>query len=149
MDDLRQAKSSLSDWLLRSRQPIEILVPAGKRSLSRRTTIARDIAKNVHGVGIGPKLVNGRAAEQWSLRIYVRHKIPLAYLPAADRLPKSIEGMPTDVIEDSPAYFAHGSQQWRCHIFHFVFRASKHMIITPKIERKAASTTKSPHFLQP
>jgi len=68
-----------------------------------------------HGVGIGRKLVNGKPTNQLALRIYVAKKLPMAAIPASERLPEEIrffsrttgkeQRVVTDIIETPPAVF--------------------------------------------
>jgi hypothetical protein len=53
----------------------------------------------VIGVGMGRKVVEGKATETPSVRIYVERKIHRSLLTKKARLPKEIGGVPTDVIE--------------------------------------------------
>jgi len=55
--------------------------------------------ENVVGVGIGPKVKNGKLTTTVSIRFYVEKKIATKAVPTSVRLPASIEGVPTDVIE--------------------------------------------------
>lgn len=68
---------------------------------------------NVHAVGLGPKLVEGRPDTVTAVRFYVLRKVPLWMLPPAERLPSDIGGIPTDIIESQPAYFAATPTPWQ------------------------------------
>lgn len=57
---------------------------------------------NVVGVGVGFKVKDGRRLRQLAIRVYVREKVPLSKLKKADRLPRSIGGIPVDVIIRKP-----------------------------------------------
>jgi hypothetical protein len=50
-------------------------------------------------VGIGAKLVGGKARRRQSVRIYVERKLDECLLPEPWRIPRDIGGVPTDVIE--------------------------------------------------
>jgi hypothetical protein len=54
---------------------------------------------NIVGVGVGPKIREGRPTATTSIRFYVEKKVPLKAIPRADRLPERINGVPTDVVE--------------------------------------------------
>jgi hypothetical protein len=54
---------------------------------------------NVVGVGIGLKLVEGRATDLRCVRFYVERKLPLPSIPEEMALPPTIAGVLTDVIE--------------------------------------------------
>lgn len=58
---------------------------------------------NVHAVGIGHKRVAAELTQEFAIRFYVVHKIARSILPDAARLPDSVSGLPTDVIETPPA----------------------------------------------
>lgn len=74
---------------------------------SRRVseTIARAGA-HVHAIGVGRKVVGGRATNALSVRVYVTQKLPKAIVPASARVPPMVDGIPTDVIEAPPAFLA-------------------------------------------
>ncbi|MDH5511744.1 MAG: S1 family peptidase [Gammaproteobacteria bacterium] len=54
---------------------------------------------NVVAAGAGYKVTGGKRTQELSLVCSVARKLPLASLAAEDRVPKEIEGVPTDVIE--------------------------------------------------
>jgi hypothetical protein len=55
--------------------------------------------KNVVGVGIGYKKVEGQETGLLSLVVMVRKKEPPSQLDATDLIPAEIEGVPVDVVE--------------------------------------------------
>ena len=57
---------------------------------------------NVVGVGVGPKVVGGQLTEVLAIKVYVRSKVPEDRLAENERVPKEIEGVPTDVEEQAP-----------------------------------------------
>ena len=59
---------------------------------------------NVVGVGVGPKIRAGKETRRASVRFYVEKKVPLKAIPKAQRLPKQINGVPTDVVETGRLY---------------------------------------------
>jgi hypothetical protein len=54
---------------------------------------------NVVGVGVGHKVTNGKTTSRRCVRFYVERKVPEGSMPRAFVLPKSIRGIPTDVVE--------------------------------------------------
>jgi hypothetical protein len=54
---------------------------------------------NVVGVGVGAKIVKGKATARPSVRLYVAHKLDRPLVPPEHRLPPEIEGVETDVVE--------------------------------------------------
>ena len=56
---------------------------------------------NVVGVGVGPKLVAGKPSGVLAIRVYVRSKVAQDRLGEDERIPAELEGIPTDVIEQS------------------------------------------------
>ncbi|NIM96177.1 MAG: hypothetical protein GTO18_20965 [Anaerolineales bacterium] len=60
-----------------------------------------DILKmpNVVGLGVSYKMRRGEWSDQLGIAVMVRQKLPLAALPASDRVPKSLDGVQTDVVE--------------------------------------------------
>ncbi len=76
-------------------------------ALARRVSDAIERADdNMHAIGIGFKLVNGKPTRTMSVRMYVTRKLPRSLLPAQAQLPPDIDGIPTDVVEAPPAYLA-------------------------------------------
>ncbi|MGC7846461.1 hypothetical protein ACP3TJ_05235 [Desulforudis sp. 1088] len=53
---------------------------------------------NVVGVGVGFKRINGEDTGQEALVVFVSEKVPEETLPRAYRIPRRIEGLPTDVV---------------------------------------------------
>lgn len=53
--------------------------------------------KNVIGVDIADKVTDGKNTGQLSIVVFVEDKQPTSKLSAADRVPKEIDGVPTDV----------------------------------------------------
>jgi hypothetical protein len=102
--DLIQAKQVLSARLL------AVGLRGGALWRPRMLTVAAAVVsagRNVHAVGIGPKITEGRTTSTLCIRIYVTQKIALSLLPQRDQLPQAIHGVPTDVIEAPPAFAAH------------------------------------------
>ena len=58
---------------------------------------------NIHAVGMGLKLVEGKPTPVPSIRIYVQKKKALSRLNPREVLPKEIGGFPVDVIEEPSA----------------------------------------------
>lgn len=56
---------------------------------------------NVVGIGVGPKVINGKQTDIMSIKIYVSSKLPEGELSSSDIIPKQIEGIPTDVEEQA------------------------------------------------
>jgi hypothetical protein len=54
---------------------------------------------NVVGVGVGYKYAAGTSTGELAVLVSVAEKQPLSALAAADRVPRSIDGIPTDVVE--------------------------------------------------
>jgi hypothetical protein len=55
----------------------------------------------VHGIGVGNKRTAGELTGETSIVVFVEHKRPLEEIPPDERVPSEIEGVPTDVIEES------------------------------------------------
>ena len=72
------------------------VAPAGEFAALAATT---DQRQNIVGVGIGPKIKQGKQTQTMSIRFYVERKVALKAVPKADRLPARLNGVPTDVIE--------------------------------------------------
>lgn len=65
----------------------------------RRNVDALSTYANVTGVGVGYRVVQGHTTPEVCIRVYVTKKIPASELPPSDTLPRSIDGVPIDVIE--------------------------------------------------
>jgi len=91
IDRLLAAKEEWSAQLLRPRQA------GGLRSLTEATSPSPE--NNVVGVGIGERIQAGRHTGVAALKFLVRVKYGDDQLTASDRLPESINGLPTDIEE--------------------------------------------------
>ena len=91
IDRLLKTKEDWSKTLLRPRPR------AALRSLNEATGPAPE--NNVVGVGIGERIENGRHTGILALKFLVRVKYGADQLTASDRLPESVDGLPTDVEE--------------------------------------------------
>jgi hypothetical protein len=103
LTDLLKAKQALSARLLRAG------LRGGVTSRGPALTVASAIAGapyNVHAVGVGRKIVEGSATPTPAVRLYVVQKLAESLLPPKDRLPKTVDGFPTDVIESPPGIAA-------------------------------------------
>lgn len=99
--ELLQAKQTLSASLLRAG------VRGGVVGMMAALRVDRAIAAaahNVHAVGIGRKIVEQQPAKELCVRVYVVQKIAESLLPPIYRIPKAIDGIPTDVVESPPAF---------------------------------------------
>jgi hypothetical protein len=101
--DVLLAKQALSGRLLQAGLQGNVLAAATTFRVDEVVASAR---RNVHAVGVGRKIVNGETIETASVRIYVTQKVAPSLLPPRDRLPETIDGIPTDVIESLPAFLA-------------------------------------------
>lgn len=99
--DLLQAKQTLSASLLRAGLRGGVI---GTMAAVRVSAAIATAGQNVHAVGIGRKVVEGEATQTLCVRVYVVQKIAESLLPPIYRIPKSVAGVPTDVIESPPAY---------------------------------------------
>jgi hypothetical protein len=99
--DLLQAKQTLSASLLRAG------LRGGVVGMAVAMTVERVIAsagRNVHAVGIGRKIADGKVTQEQCVRVYVIQKVAESLLPPIYRIPGSVDGIPTDVIESPPAF---------------------------------------------
>ena len=88
-DKLRSAKEAAIEQFLRVTDVVEATALA----------VSVHPHDNVVGIGIGRKLVNGRPTDTPAVRFYVERKVAKGALPADLMLPKSVNGVATDVIE--------------------------------------------------
>ncbi|MGH8067914.1 MAG: hypothetical protein ACRERE_22350 [Candidatus Entotheonellia bacterium] len=108
--DLLQAKQTLSATLLRAGLRGGIVGMMATLSVDRAVATA---GHNVHAVGIGRKVVEGVVTNDPCVRIYVVQKIAESLLPPRNRLPESINGISTDVIESPPAFILMATRRSR------------------------------------
>ena len=99
--DCRTAKGVICTQLLQ--------LGLGGEVVGRRATVSVNSAlagagRNVHAVGVGRKIVQGKATRDLCVRIYIVQKLPRALLSPRDQLPEKIDGVPTDVVEAEPAF---------------------------------------------
>src|SRR5262249_40867995 len=73
--------------------------PAEPSGLATALAVSTRPRQNVTGVGIGRKIKGGADTGRDCVRIYVERKVPADGLTPEDRLPASIAGVETDVIE--------------------------------------------------
>jgi len=99
--DLMEAKQLLSARLLNVGLQGNAVATVFTHSVSNAVAAA---SNNVHAVGVGKKVVEGKVTETPAIRIYVAQKIDLSLLPKKDQLPETIDGIPTDIIESPPAF---------------------------------------------
>jgi hypothetical protein len=103
--DLHDAKNILSRRLLgRSVRNLSSL-----QTLSETRSVAmveRTMTSTVHAVGVGRKVVDGKVTNERAIRLHVARKLPNSMLPKRARLPGSIDGIPTDVLESPPAFIS-------------------------------------------
>lgn len=96
---LLEAKDAMSREWLTTQTPV--LISAHIRTVAAALKTA---SNNVHAVGVGRKMVDGKPTGEAAVRFYVFEKLPESLLPAKLKLPKRVEGYPTDVIESPPAF---------------------------------------------
>ncbi|MGL4611804.1 MAG: hypothetical protein ACRCYY_19355 [Trueperaceae bacterium] len=111
--DVHEAKNVLSRRLLRKNS--ERLAELQRLSSTASfVTVERTMASTVHAVGVGRKVVNGKTTTTPAIRLHVARKLPMGMLPKRARLPESIEGIPTDIIESAPARIAARARTLAC-----------------------------------
>lgn len=102
--DLLSAKRLASERWLRVAAH-EALRPGPSLRVAEAVALA---PQNVHAVGVGRKVVEGVVSDVLSVRFYVVQKLAQSLLGPESRIPETIEGVPTDVIESAPAFIAQG-----------------------------------------
>lgn len=72
------------------------------RAKASRDRVAAELMRypNVVGLGVGLKVTGGELTPAVSIRVYVSQKVNEGELAPAEVLPKHVDGVPTDVIED-------------------------------------------------
>lgn len=99
--DLRAAKTEASDryFAKSTRHPLAPFI------LRRALAGLREVGGHqIHAIGIGHKLTNGKPADVLCVRFYVSQKLPKRLLSARVRINTHIDGIDTDVIEAAPAF---------------------------------------------
>src|SRR5450755_4582678 len=102
-NELMQAKQTLSARLLRA------AARGSGRGLQPAMTMAAAASaagRNVHAVGIGKKIVNGKETDTLGIRLFVTQKIATSAMAPRDLLPSNVDGIPTDIIEAPIAFMA-------------------------------------------
>ena len=92
---------------------------------------------NVKHVSLGAKQIGGRATDDLCIRVYVDKKVPLHLLPPDQRIPREIDGVPTDVNVIRAARFLADLVRYRP--IHGGISISNQIIFTDK-NNKAAIT---------
>lgn len=59
---------------------------------------------NVLNVGRSKKFVGGVQTDIDCITVFVRRKVPESELKEEEKVPKEIDGIPTDVVEQNPDY---------------------------------------------
>jgi hypothetical protein len=101
-EDLVAAKDELSLRLLRTKRAAPSAAFTAVRAIQ---AVRRTAGHNLHAIGVGRKLVDGKRTSALCVRFYVLEKAAARAIPRAARLPKRIAGLPTDVIESPVAVF--------------------------------------------
>lgn len=72
-----------------------------KKALQVKEKVAEGLMKdpNITGVGAGFRTMRGRRTDQICIRVYVRKKLPKTQLRSDEILPRTIDGIPVDVVE--------------------------------------------------
>ncbi len=97
---MAKAKDSTEVLARAKRQAVEdFLSTAAQRPEFAALAATTDRTENVVGVGVGPKITRGKQTTTMSVRFYVERKIVSTSVPRGDRLPATINGVPTDVIQ--------------------------------------------------
>ncbi len=101
--DLMEAKDHLSASLLKVGEQTDsnFFAPVFTNRLNKAIENANN---NVHAVGVGKKIIDGKVTKTQAICIYVTKKIHSSLLPKEARLPEMINGIPTDIIEAPPAF---------------------------------------------
>ncbi len=99
-DDMLQAKQVLSARLLQAGVRGGVI---GMTRGLRVNTAVLAAGHNVHAVGVGHKIVEGKTTSEPCVRLYVVQKIAPSLLLQRDVLPERVDGIATDIIESPPA----------------------------------------------
>jgi hypothetical protein len=108
IQDLLEAKRTLSRRLFKNHLST---IESARTHLIHISSAVKSAHGGVHSVGVGRKIVEGNPTNDLSVRLYVSQKIAHSVLSSGDRLPKSIEGIPVDVIETGAPYISSAARQ--------------------------------------
>ncbi len=100
--DLREAKTAWSARLLMAGTAPKDATALTRRVGAHAVAVSSKSARkhrNVVGVGVAEKLVDGRPTGVMAVKFYVKTKYPKAAVGSGAALPKNIDGLPTDVEE--------------------------------------------------
>lgn len=103
--DILHAKEVLSRQRLQASVLGQYLGLQPTRAL---VSAAETAGSNVHAVGIGYKIVNGKCTDILSVRTFVSKKFPKSEIAKKHRIPDNIDGIPTDVVEAPLAFLGSG-----------------------------------------
>lgn len=103
LSDAGAAKSVLSDRYFARFTGMPPVPPVVRQRIE---TIQRIAESQIHAIGVGRKEAGGESTNTVCVRVYVTQKLPHSRIDRAARVPQYIDGVPTDVIEASPAYLA-------------------------------------------
>jgi len=101
IDELRAAKSMLSGQLLQLGLGGHVI--AARATVSVASAVQR-AGRNVHAVGIGRKISDGKPDGALCVRVYVVQKLPRSLLVARDVIPAKLDGIDTDIVEAPPPF---------------------------------------------
>jgi len=87
--DIHAAKHALRQWM-------------GWHWGGSHTRNWHGLPRGILGIGFGVKRTKGKVAAQECLRVYVSNKLSVRKLAKKQRIPKKIEGYPTDIIPIAP-----------------------------------------------
>lgn len=87
--DIHAAKHALREWM-------------GWHWGGNHTRNWHGLPKGILGIGFGVKRADGKVVARESLRVYVSNKLSSRKLSKKQRIPKKIDGFPTDVIPVAP-----------------------------------------------
>lgn len=99
--DIRAAKAVLCEQLLQL--GLGGRVVSKTRSMSVASAMA-SAGRNVHAVGIGRKITEGKTEALKCVRIYVVQKLARSLMAPRDIIPAEVNGVPTDIIEAEPPF---------------------------------------------
>ena len=99
--DLQQAKAAIVNRLLAPALHSHVIARTATLRVADAVAMA---GRNVHAVGIGEKISEGKKTGQRCVRIYVVQKLAESLLPPRDLLPEEIDGVPVDVVQSPPAF---------------------------------------------
>jgi LPS sulfotransferase NodH len=99
------------EWFAEAMSRLSVELLQRRTAPTSRASSPFHPAVNVVGVGVGERVVGGRATGTPAIQLLVARKADLADLARGEVLPTVVDGIPTDVVEVGVLHALHGAAQ--------------------------------------